>query len=166
MQRCDVHPKTIRGLRQIGRQPSGEALQIRPNLLNADRLLEPCDDGQVVRAALQLLGTQGGRYPQFDISAEELESGGHDAHDTDTPIVQDEVATNDCRIVTEVVAPEGVAQDGHTWSAWRVLVGAKCAPERRGHAEDVEEIVRDAAPLEPLRPIAAQCRPISGEGGD
>ena len=53
---CMRKPSAV--ARQVGGQSSGEALQVRLRLLDAHRLPEARDDGQLVRAARQLLGTE------------------------------------------------------------------------------------------------------------
>ena len=98
----------------------------------------------------------------------EAEAGRHDADDGDAAPADLDLAPEDRRVAAEAALPEVVAEDDDARPVRAVLLLAEAAAERRGDAEDREDVAPDVSRADALRlsRAAGEHRRAVGEEAD
>lgn len=130
----------------LGLERSGNLIQVRLGLLEADTGFQPRDAGQVDRAeariARALVGRDNIRHPELGRTGgpdRVLESGRHDPGDLiGAPFERDRPA-DDGRIPTEAASPQTITEHRDAVGPVHLVLGAEGPPDRRPSPEHVEE---------------------------
>jgi hypothetical protein len=170
LQRAQEHPEARRGAVIVGearRHAVDKGLQFGRGLRQCHARLEPCDDLQVMVAAIVRLGAiERQRRPQIRVAAK-VESLRQDADDGVSLAVELNAFSDDVAVGSHLRFPEAVVDERDMIVAGLVVVSREDAALLRGHTQQGKQVCRCLAggDAERFAACARQvCTASRGEG--